>query len=165
MKSEAIRIDRATAADVDGILKLAEDNYPERGGELTGHLARETVAGMIQQLPNIVARRGEDLVGFLLVSEKTSSRNPCVISMLDAYGGSDDAYVYGPVCVHSSARGQGIAQAMFEQLRRLVPNREGILFIKASNASSLRAHRKMGMRTTAEYTYEGNRFVVFAYGP
>jgi hypothetical protein len=40
---------------------------------------------------------------------------------------------------------------MFEELRRVQPGREGVLFIKASNQPSLRAHRKMGMREVAQY--------------
>jgi L-amino acid N-acyltransferase YncA len=83
--------------------------------------------------------------------------------MLKAYRGSTDAYVYGPICVDASARGFGIAGKMFEELRTLLPLREGILFIKANNESSLRAHRKMGMRETARYNFEGKEFVVLAY--
>ena len=52
---------------------------------------------------------------------------------------------------------------MFEELRRMQPGREGVLFIKASNEPSLRAHRKMGMREVAEYVFNGVPLVVFAY--
>src|SRR5437773_3720284 len=144
-------------------MKLAEANYPERGGELTGTLDRNAVTATIQKLPNIVACRESVVVGFLLTWEKGRSGNPCVNAMLQAYPGSPDAYVYGPICVDASARGLGIAGVMFEELKKLLPGREGILFIKASNESSLRAHRKMGMRETAEFLYEGRKFLVFAY--
>jgi ribosomal protein S18 acetylase RimI-like enzyme len=158
-----VSIERANLGRVDGIMKLAEEHYSERGGELTGHLDRETVAATMQKLPSIVACRGEQVVGFLLTWEKHSSGNPCVRAMLQAYSGSPDAYVYGPICVDASVRGLGIAGKMFEELRRLLPHREGILFIKASNESSLRAHQKMGMRETARYNFEDKQFIVFAY--
>jgi|ERR1700730_4799074 hypothetical protein len=51
----------------------------------------------------------------------------------------------------------------FEELKRLVPRREGILFIKADNEVSLRAHRKMGMRQVAEFQHAGTDLVVFSY--
>ncbi|BAB78198.1 N-acetyltransferase [Nostoc sp. PCC 7120 = FACHB-418] len=60
-------------------------------------------------------------------------------------------------------RGQGIAAAMFAKLKNLLPQRQGILFIKGHNEPSLQAHRKMGMCQMAEFSYEGTRFLVFAY--
>jgi predicted GNAT superfamily acetyltransferase len=158
-----VSIERANSTHVDGIMKLAEENAPERGGELTGTLDREAVAATIQEMPSVVACRAGRVVAFVLTFEKDSVRNPCVKAMLETYPGVPDAYVYGPVCVDASARGLGIAGRMFEELRSLLPGREGILFIKASNESSLRAHRKMGMRKTAEFSYEGREFLVFAY--
>lgn len=156
-------IERARLADVDGILRLAEDNYPEQGGELSGHLVRASVVETIQALPSVVARSDGHVIGFLLTWRKSKAASPFIQAMLAAYSGSDDAYVYGPICVDSSARGRGIAGAMFAELRRLLPRREGILFIKANNEPSLRAHRKMGMRVVAEYTFQGTPFFVLAY--
>ena len=163
MSWENIVIERASLSHVDGILKLAEENSPERGGELTGSAPREAVVSTIQALPSVVARRSEEVIGFLLAWEKTMSGNPCVKAMLEAYPGSHDAYVYGPICVSAAARGQGVAGRMFNELRNLLPGREGILFIRADNESSLRAHNKMGMRKTVKYMYEGRKFLVLTY--
>ena len=159
-----VSIERANATHLDGIMKLAEENAPERGGELTGTLDRKSVGANIQELPSIVACAAEHIIGFVLTCEKHAARNPCVKAMLEAYRGSPNAYVYGPVCVGASLRGLGIAGKMFEELRKLLPEREGILFIKATNESSVRAHQKMGMVETARYTYEGKEFLVFTYG-
>lgn len=158
-----VSIQRANLSHLDGIMKLAEENYSEHGGELTGTLNRNAVAATIPKLPSIVACRNGEVLGFLLAWEKGPSGNPCVNAMLQAYSGSADAYVYGPICVDASVRGLGLAENMFKELRKLLPAREGILFIKAGNESSLRAHRKMGMHETARYIFEGKEFVVFAY--
>ena len=117
----------------------------------------------IQMLPGVVAVRDGQVIGFLLAWGKAASGHPCVKAMLEAYPGSHDAYVYGPICVDASARGDGLAGRMFEELRKLLPDREGILFIRKDNESSLRAHHKMGMRKTAEYMFEDNSFFVFSY--
>src|SRR5436190_1966030 len=121
-------ITRATLAHVDAILQLAEENAPERGGELTGHLRREAVIQTIEQIPGVVATERGQLVGFLLAWEKSSVNPPHVQAMLDAYSGSETSYVYGPICVAAEARGRGIAGALFAELKRMLPGREGILF-------------------------------------
>jgi RimJ/RimL family protein N-acetyltransferase len=56
-------------------------------------------------------------------------------------------------------RGQGIAAKMFAKLKDFLPEREGILFIKANNKASLQAHQKMGMCKMAEFIYEGTEFL------
>jgi ribosomal protein S18 acetylase RimI-like enzyme len=157
-------INRAVAEDLDKILEVAERNYAENGGELTGRIDREGLRRSIERIPSIVARAGDVIIGFLLTSEKGASSHPAIQAMLHAYRGSHDAYIYGPICVDASFRGRGIAQAMFAELCRQIPGREGILFIKAGNGPSLRAHEKMGMRKTAEFEYDGSMMLVFAYG-
>ena len=163
MSIEDIEIGRATLEDLDGILKLAEANHASRGGSLTGTLRREAVRETIDALPIVVARRVGNVIGFLLAWNKSPSNPPWIQAMLNAYSGASDAYIYGPICVDSRERGRGVAGAMFAELRRLLPGREGILFIRRDNEASLRAHRKLGMSQKAEYVYEGSAFVVLAY--
>ena len=163
MDSGGLTIGRAALADVQGILALAAENGPDRGGELSVRLRREAAVARISALPCIVARREGRVIGFLLTSEAKVPCPPIVEAMLCAYSGSSGAYVYGPVCVDGTERGQGLAAAMFAELRQLLPGREGILFIKANNEPSLRAHRKMGMRQVAEFTHDGVKLIIFSY--
>ncbi|MDZ8186252.1 MAG: GNAT family N-acetyltransferase [Nostoc sp. ChiSLP02] len=156
-------IERANVADVTGILELAQANDAEHGGMLLGRLEPEAVSKTISQMPGIVARKDSKIIGFLLSWSKASIQIPIITAMLQAYPGEKDAYLYGPICVEETMRGQGIAAAMFSKLKNFLPQRQGILFIKANNQPSLRAHRKMGMSQMAEFTYEGTRFLVFAY--
>jgi predicted GNAT family acetyltransferase len=65
--------------------------------------------------------------------------------------------------VSAEQRGQGLAQAMFEELQRLLPGREGILFIRRDNPASLRAHAKMGMQEVAGFVFNANDYVVLSY--
>ena len=103
------------------------------------------------------------MIGFLLTKERTSFLSPIVRAMLETYPGSEEAYLYGPVCVDETERGREIAAAMFEELCHLAPGREGFLFIKADNDASLRADRKMGMRDVAKFVFADNLLLVFAY--
>ncbi|MEH2135071.1 GNAT family N-acetyltransferase [Nostoc sp.] len=156
-------IDRASLSDVTGILKLAQANDAEHGGMLLGHLELEAVIMTISQMPSVVARKDGQVVGFLLSWLKTTANLPIIKVVLQTYAGTKDAYLYGPICVDETMRGQGIAAVMFAKLKDFLPGREGILFIKANNEASLHAHQKMGMCKMAEFTYEGSGFVVFAY--
>ena len=84
-------------------------------------------------------------------------------AMLRAYPSTPSAYNYGPICVTASERGKGVAAAMFQELRRRLPGREGVTFVRRDNAVSLAVHTKLGMRKVVEFTVDGVVFVVLAY--
>jgi predicted GNAT superfamily acetyltransferase len=156
-------VERTTASDIDAILALAKANDEAQGGELSVHLDSQAIFRTMQEIPSIVARKDGRVVGFLLAWEKSTFAAGRVKAMLRVYPGGENAYVYGPIAVDAALRGLGIAAAMFEELKRLVPGREGILFIKADNEVSLRAHRKMGMRQVAAFQHQGTDLLVFNY--
>src|SRR5262245_34577876 len=145
-------------------MELQAANQPERGGMLSASLPRSRVAEMVRERSVIVARRSDRIVAFLMNSTREMSDDvPIVRAMLDAYPGTADAYVYGPICVKEEERGKGLAQAMFAELRRLERGREGILFIRHDNPASLRAHTRMGMHEVAGFVFGGQDYVVLAY--
>ena len=157
-------ISAATEADLDGILALQAANQIERGGMLSAELPRTRIEAMMRTMPLIVARRGRRIGGFLMASTRMiNAELPVVRAMFTAYPGAAEAYVYGPICVDSAERGNGLAAAMFSELRRLEPGREGVLFIRIDNEVSLQAHRRMGMREVARFELGGADFAVFSY--
>lgn len=164
MAISGVSVGRATEADLDGIMELQAANQPERGGMLSANLSRSRVAEMMVGRPLIVARRSDRVVAFLLTSTREMNDDvPIIRAMLDAYPGTADAYVYGPICVKEEERGKGLAQAMFTELRRLELGREGILFIRRDNPASLRAHTRMGMREVARFVFGGIEHAVLSY--
>src|SRR5512143_25984 len=164
MNAVEAEIGQATEADLDGILALQAANQPDRGGSLSASLPRARIAAMMRELPFIVARRRGQIAGFLMTGTRAMAAEvPIVGAMLAAYPGASNAYVYGPICVAAEERGKGLAQAMFAELRRLAPGREGVLFIRRDNLPSLRAHEQMGMREVASFLYGGSEFAVFSY--
>mgnify|MGYP000923902226 FL=1 len=164
MTDDTTRVTRADASDLDGILALQAGNQIARGGTLAASLPPERVVAMMAAMPLIVARRGARVVGFLLTTDRAMNADLAIVrAMFAAYPGAPDAYVYGPICVDADARGQGLAQRMFDALRVLEPGREGVLFIRTDNTPSLRAHLKMGMREVARFPFNGFEYAVFAY--
>ena len=74
-----------------------------------------------------------------------------------------DCYLYGPVYVAESERGKGLARALFEELRARLPRRPAMFFVRADNAASLRAHRKMGMHDLGTFTNDGVSYIALTY--
>ena len=66
-----------------------------------------------------------------------------------------NTYLYGPVCVAQSERGQGLAGVLFDALRARFPGRDSITFIRRDNIISRKAHAKMGMKEVAMFAHEG----------
>lgn len=154
----------ASENDLGGIVALQAENQPDRGGTLSTCLPYSRIEVMMREMPLIVARRGDRITGYLMTSTRAMNADvPIINAMLAAYPGTADAYVYGPICVSAEERGKGLAQAMFSELRRLVPGREGILFIRRDNPASLRAHEKMGMREVAGFMFGGSELAVLSY--
>jgi L-amino acid N-acyltransferase YncA len=154
----------ATTDDIDAILDLQERNLPHRGGTLSARFPYEWFEAAITTMPVIVARRAERVIGYLVSSPVAAHADvPVVQAMLRAYRGASDSYVYGPICIEEAERGRGAAGAMFAALRARLPGREGVLFIRRDNDSSLRMHARMGIREVAEFEHGGSKFAVLSY--
>jgi len=164
MTDSDIAISCATRDDVPAIVDLQDRNLRSRGGALSVPFTAAWFKTAISDMPIMVARRGGQLVGYLVSSSlEAQAHEPIIQAMLKAYRGSPGAYNYGPICVSESERGRGVAAAMFQALRARLPGREGITFIRRENAVSLQVHAKLGMREVAEFTQGDVVFVVVAY--
>lgn len=164
MPHATLRVGPACTGDVDGILHLMTQNLAANGGSLSAAFSREQIGAMLGGLPLIVAHHEDKVVGFLMTATRESGNAiPIIQAMLQAYPGSADAYVYGPICVAATHRGQRIAQAMFTELRSHLPGREGILFVRRDNTASLHAHTRMGMREVGEFMFRDTAHAVYAY--
>ncbi|ADV47504.1 GCN5-related N-acetyltransferase [Cellulophaga algicola DSM 14237] len=165
--AQNIQIKVANSMDLDGILKLQSQNQISQGGTLSAELSRNQIKEMMTDMPQIVAYVNDIMVGFLLTTAQAVHKKrqvPIVEAMFTSYAGlKADSYIYGPVCVSEAHRGKGLAQLMFNELLYQVPNREGILFIKSDNVSSLRAHEKMGIKKVSSFNFNTAEFNVFSY--
>jgi GNAT superfamily N-acetyltransferase len=153
----------ATLDDAECISALLMANAADRGGTLYGDRSVGVVRDCITagQLI-IIAVDAADLLGVLFTSETADASAPPVVAMLTAWPGSTGAYVYGPVCVDQAARGRGVLEALYAELMARRPGREVILFIKADNSRSLRAHARLGMVQVARFTLGAEMFIVLS---
>lgn len=164
MKKKEFQISVATQDDVNGLLSLQQANLASNGGTLSAALCEEKLTTMIQEMPLIIAKKESKIVGFLMTSNLNRNADiPIVKSMLNAYKGNKDAYLYGPVCVSIDERGKGLAGMMFDELRNNLPNRQGILFIRDDNKTSIDAHKKMGMAISTKFIHDEINYTIFTY--
>ncbi|MGA8135091.1 MAG: GNAT family N-acetyltransferase [Pseudomonas gingeri] len=161
------RINLATDADIEGIAQLLQDNSPSQGGSLTGEFPLDKVRQMaLGGSPVVVAFRDDRVVGVLFSASKDMHpAPPSIQAMLSAWPGTPDAYMYGPACIASTERGQGLLPQLYAQLQRHCPGREAILFIRRDNTASLRAHERLGMHEVAGFTLEGDEYAVLSDRP
>ena len=154
----------ATHDDIAGMLELQASNLIDGGGLLSVAFSRAFFENAIVEMPVMVARKNGRVIGYLLSSPlPVHAHAPIIAAMQQAYRASAGAYLYGPICVAEDERGHGLAGRLFAALRKQLPHREGILFIRRDNASSLRAHHKMGMIEVAEFVHEGVAHAVLSY--
>ncbi|MCL1038355.1 GNAT family N-acetyltransferase [Shewanella submarina] len=160
----SIEIRSAIHADAAAVSRLMEANYLTNGGLLSAMFPESKVIEVMDAMPMIVAVDSGELVGFLMSSELDGYKEvPAVQRMLEAYKPTEGAYIYGPICVSSSHRGQGIAQELFAVLKSQVPSTEGVLFIRSDNDKSIKAHTNMGMTIRGEYEHDGVKHFVLSY--
>lgn len=159
-----IKTKLAKPSDAEAVSALLTANSGDRGGMLLGQWPLDAIATRISQGQSIIIATDADgkLLGALLTSERGYGETPPVLAMLKAWLGRSDAYVYGPVCVSQEARGLGVLPALYAKLQTTFPGREAILFIRADNPRSLKAHLRLGMCEVARFNFAGEPFIVLS---
>ncbi|MFM9161923.1 MAG: N-acetyltransferase family protein [Methylocystis sp.] len=165
MTLDKISYRQATLSDVSAIRELQQNNLREVGGTLSASLPSSIIEQMTQDLPAIVAVCDDSVVGYLLMSEpKKTFGQPIIKAMLEAYPIEEGTIIYGPICVSSKLRGKGVAQGLWDELRRTIPKLKCVCFIRQDNTASIHAHTKLGMKEAASFIYNNAEHIVFTYG-
>lgn len=151
----------AKSEDIPAITRLLVANSAAEGGALYGQYTESGVEGWVMRpSPTFIALKGTHLAGVLFTATIAESKEPPVLAMLAARPAAEDAWIYGPVCVSAEMRGKQVLDALVNYAKQRMAGREGLLFINATNAPSLRAHQRLGMPEVAVFTFEHQKFVV-----
>jgi hypothetical protein len=172
---------RAVPADYKGILQLQEANLRVNLSEADvadGFLTLRYTEDQFREInrhPGIaVALRGDEVVGYLCAKNFAYAAGfPIVQALIEAAAchevngirvSAETAFVYGPVCIARSVRGQGVLAGLWKAMRNIVTPEYSlcVLFIADANQRSMRAHLKLGMGQCGEFTYDGKIFHVLA---
>jgi RimJ/RimL family protein N-acetyltransferase len=153
-------------AGVDHIPEMVDllcANTRANGGSLSGEWTSAALETWFATGGRVAAARIDGvLAGVLLASERDAPQVPPVQAALDCYRGGDDAYVYGPICVGADFRGRNVAAALLAEVRKHYGSREAVLFIRADNIASRRAHAKLGMVEHGTYIFADAPHIVLS---
>lgn len=150
--------------DIPGILVLQEANLPERGGSLAVRQTADWFRRAMLEKSLIVGRTERKVVGYVLGTSLAAKAHVMIIqTMLRNFPPPPDCYLYGPVCVAETQRGNGLAAALFQVLRSHMAGRPAMTFIRTDNIPSLRAHRKMGMSELGTCVTEDVSYIALRY--
>jgi L-amino acid N-acyltransferase YncA len=157
-------ISLARLDDIPGILALQEPNLPDSGGSLSVRLTEDWFKQAVAAKSVVVGRRNDKVVGYVLgTSLAAKAHVPIVQAMIRVFPPPPDCYLYGPVCVAETERGKGLANALFRELITHMNGRPAMLFIRADNAPSLQAHRRMGMQELGTFSSGDVLYVALIY--
>src|SRR5215470_10315319 len=104
MDHSDIVIEVATRDDLPGILDLQERNLTEHGGSLSVRWSAEWFQTAVGEMPIIVARSGERVVGYLVSTPQSAqAQNPIIQAMLAAYRPSAELLSMGQFALSRSS--------------------------------------------------------------
>jgi len=137
--------------------------YHQDQGFTTVEHTFEVIQKMNNAIPQIIARDGGDVVGYALIMPRSfADLVPELVplfeilsqlswqdQLLDTYR----YYVMGQICVAQSHRGQGVFDGMYATHRELLGRDFELCVTEVAvrNARSMRAHERVGFKTTHTY--------------
>ena len=136
-------------------------------GFLTAAYTIEYLQEMNAVSPSIIAKDGDKVVGYALVTTKDIRKGHDLIEgLFDAidaceYNGKSlrdvNYVVVGQLCVAKEYRGQDLVQKLYGHFRDCLSNEFTYLVtdVAKANVRSLKAHKKRGFQVINELTYGG----------
>ena len=175
---------KGTKKDIPGILSLQERNLYSN---LTAQERKNgfvTTPFTVQQLEDIIQLNGlfvaadkeNHIIAYLFagdwayfqqwdIFQLMVSRFPS-LSFQDRKITTQNSFQYGPVCIDINYRGQGILQAIFEEMRLAFIEEFpiSITFINQVNAVSTKAHtQKLGWKIIDRFEFNNNAYFGLAF--
>lgn len=174
-----IDIKRVTEfAELAGIKKLQNENLRtilsseerESEGFVTAEYSLEYLQLMHEAEPSVIAKDGDEVVGYVLASTRETGRlHPLLAYLFDVIDTKifegrplvrERYVVVGQLCVGKGYRGQGLVQRLYTCYREVLKGKYTccVTDIDEANPRSLKAHLKSGFRMLDTLQYEGKNW-------
>ena len=170
---EIIRV--SNDAELEGIRLLQKENLRKLIGEteagkegfLTAEYSMETLQQMHLYQPSIIAKDGDKIAGYVIVTTKESyGQHPLLDSLfdsIDALNYKDDSLknikyiLVGQLCVGKAYRGIGLVQKMYTYYQECLSKEYQYLItdVAQENPRSIKAHLKTGFNIIHTIEYGG----------
>lgn len=153
---------------------VTEDNRPIEGFVSVQHNTT-SLKSMCKTIPQVVAKKGEDVVGFALsMTADMGELIPMLIPMFSLFETLDfnekriadcSYYVMGQICIDFQHRRQGLFKKLYKEHKRLFsPTYDFCLTeIAAGNTRSLNAHFAVGFIELKRYVVEDMEWVIVGW--
>ena len=160
MNSQQITFHLAREKDVAEINQLLQQN----SAVLQGTFSEESVRVLLSERGAwvLLARQEERLEGVLFTHAHAANAPEIITGMLNAWPPGKYCWIYGPVCIATHARGNGLLEALFARACRHYGTRNPVLFINHDNHASFKAHIRIGLQPVAHFSHESKRFAVLS---
>ena len=145
---------------------LGADTMREQGF-LTVRHEPDVLLRMNRTAPAIIAKAGEQVVGYALVMPREFAAEVPVLlpmfAMLDKLEWNNEAlranprwFVMGQICVADGYRGQGIFDGMYLKMKEVCREQYDFTITEVAerNTRSIRAHERVGFQTLHQYPDE-----------
>lgn len=172
-----------TTADIDQVLLLQQKylliNLPETNrseGFVTTPFSVEQIKEIIDFGGFFVAESDKKIVAYVVVcSWDFFTRFPIFAYMASRFphlsfeGSQIDTsttFEYGPICIDSDYRNQGVFQNLFETMRLGMKDRfkAGVTFINKLNKRSFAAHtKKLNLKVIDEFSFNQHEFYTLGF--
>ena len=139
--------------------RLIGEEEAMKEGFVTSEYGFELLQKMHQEHPSIIAKEGDDVVGYVIVTNKSvygeHEEIDHLFDTVDAmkFNGQllkNATYILvGQLCVGKSHRGQGLVQTMYTYYKENFSDKYQYLVtdISQANLRSIKAHKKSGFET------------------
>ena len=180
-----IKIRQATAADYPQILQLQYANTPEQltaeqkhQGFIVSQMDEKQLDAVNRGLGVLLADDAGRVAGFVCLHAVDHQPRPGIVdtmlaqlplAQLDGRRLSDlRIFLYGPVCLATDYRGQGLLQRLFDAVKQRTAAEfdAGVAFVNDNNPHSLTAHvLGLGMQDVLTFRHGGEDFHLLAFAP
>jgi ribosomal protein S18 acetylase RimI-like enzyme len=139
--------------------RLIGEEEAMKEGFVTSEYSIELLQKMHEEHPSIIAKEGDEVVGYVIVTTKSVLGEHEEIDHLFAtvdnlpFNGQllkESKYILvGQLCVGKSHRGQGLVQSMYTYYKEIFSQQYQYLVtdISQANPRSIKAHKKSGFET------------------
>lgn len=156
--------------------KTIGEEEAEKEGFVTAEYSIELLQAMHKSNPSIIAKDGEEIVGYALVSSKAiMGQHPLLddlfnvldqLSFNNASLAEANAYVLvGQLCVAKGYRGLGLVQKMYQHFKDCLHHEFKYLItdVATENSRSLKAHIKTGFQVIHTIDYGGLKWDIILW--
>lgn len=159
----------------DNLLKNLSEEVKQKEGYVTAEYDMELLKLMHSISPAIIAKDGDEVVGYVLVVTKGFRGNHALMDDLMncvdkiSYQGEVlekiNYAMCGQLCVGKNHRGLGLVQQMYELFRQdlMTDYKYCITDVAEGNPRSLKSHIKTGFQVIETIEYDGVRFNVILW--